>query len=48
MAKWDLLGENPRIPGYLFEEESREYLAELRGLWNGQVSVQKNYPRNPG
>ena len=38
MAKWDLLGHNPRIPGYLFEDESREYLAELRGLWNGRIN----------
>ena len=30
LAKWDLLAENPRIPGYLYEEESRQFLAELR------------------
>ncbi len=38
LAKWDLLGQNPRIPGYLFEDESRKYLAELRALWNGRIS----------
>ena len=25
MAKWDLLAENTRIPGYLYEEESRVF-----------------------
>ena len=38
LAKWDLLGHNPRIPGYLFEDESREYLAELRAMWNGRIN----------
>jgi hypothetical protein len=37
MAKWDLLGENPRIPGFLYEHECREFLAELRGMWNGRI-----------
>lgn len=37
MAKWDLLGENPRIPGFLYEQECREFLAELRGMWNGRL-----------
>ena len=36
-AKWDLLGENPRIPGFLYEHECREFLAELRGMWNGRI-----------
>jgi len=38
MAKWDLLGENPRIPGFLYEQECREFLAELRGMWNGRIN----------
>lgn len=38
MAKWDLLGENPRIPGFLYENECREFIAELRGLWNGRIN----------
>ena len=38
MAKWDLLGENPRIPGFLYEQECRDYLAELRRLWNGRLN----------
>ena len=38
LAKWDLLGNNPRIPGYLFEDESREYLAELRAMWTGRIN----------
>jgi hypothetical protein len=37
MAKWDLLGSNPRIPGFLYEHESREFLGELRRHWNGRV-----------
>lgn len=48
MAKWDLLAENPRIPGYLYEEESREILKELRTLWNGRLNWSEpksaNYP----
>jgi len=38
MAKWHLLEENPRIPGFLFEPQCREFLKELRGQWNGWVS----------
>lgn len=38
MAKWHLLAENPRIPGFLFEPECREFLAELREQWNGKVN----------
>ncbi len=41
LAKWDLLGQNPRIPGYLYEEVSREYLAELRALWNGRTAMRR-------
>lgn len=40
LAKWDLLGENPRIPGYVDEAESRQFLAELRALWNGRLNWQ--------
>jgi len=38
MAKWNLLGENPRIPGFLFEPECRKFLTELREQWNGKVN----------
>ena len=38
MAKWDLLGQNPRIPGFLYEDVCRESLAELRGMWNGRLN----------
>ena len=48
MAKWDLLAENPRIPGYHYEEESRGFLKELRALWNGRLNWTKprkaNFP----
>ncbi len=46
MAKWDLLGENPRIPGFLYEQECREYLAELRGLWNGRLNWEPPHKRD--
>jgi hypothetical protein len=39
MAKWSLLGENPRIPGFTFEAECREFLVELRSMWNGRVGT---------
>lgn len=38
MAKWSLLGENLRIPGFLFDAECRKFLAELREQWNGRVN----------
>lgn len=37
-VKWDLLAENPRISGYLYEDESRRFLAELRQKWNGRLN----------
>ncbi|HYF35004.1 MAG TPA: glycosyltransferase family 9 protein [Prosthecobacter sp.] len=43
MAKWNLLEKNPRIPGYLFEKESREFLWQLRSQWHGRLS-QVNCP----
>ena len=46
MAKWDLLAENPRIPGYLYEDESREFLQELRALWNGRLNWAEPKPRD--
>jgi len=40
--KWRLHQHNPRIAGFLFEGECREFLAELRTLWDGRIG------RNPG
>ncbi len=40
-APWDLLGHNPQIPGFLFEKECRQYLAELRAKWNGRIGWRK-------
>lgn len=37
LLKWQLYGDNPRVPGYFFEAESREYIDELRTLWNGRI-----------
>lgn len=39
LLKWQLFGENPWVPGFLFEGECREFLAELRSVWNGRVGV---------
>ena len=36
-AKWNLHGANPRIPGFLFEEECLADLARLREVWDGIV-----------
>ena len=36
--KWNFRRENQRIAGFLFEEECLADLAELRGLWDGQVA----------
>lgn len=33
MHKWSLYGDNPRIDGFLYEEECLKYLDELRLLW---------------
>lgn len=46
MAKWDLLAENPRIPGYLYEDESREFLRQLRAKWNGRLNWKKPIRRD--
>lgn len=41
MAKWDLLGENPFIPGYFYDRECRQFLTELRASWDGRLSSSK-------
>ena len=46
MAKWDLLGANPKIPGYLYEEESRGFLKELRAVWNGRLNWKSPRPQD--
>lgn len=35
--KWNLDGSNPVVPGFLFEDECRQYLAQLARLWDGQL-----------
>ena len=37
-VKWGLLEFNARVPGYLYEEESRGFLNELRVMWNGRLN----------
>jgi len=36
-AKWSYSGQNPRVPGFQYEEICLALLEELRGLWNGRV-----------
>ena len=35
--KWSLV-ENPKLPGFLFEEECIGFLALLKNLWSGEVN----------
>lgn len=37
LLKWELFAENPWVPGFLFEGECREYLAQLRASWGGHI-----------
>lgn len=39
MAKWDLFGENPRVDGFIFEEECFAYLEELLHQWGGHKAT---------
>jgi hypothetical protein len=35
--KWQLHGDNPRVPGFLFEGCCRQFLDELRTAWDGRI-----------
>lgn len=37
LLKWQLFGENPWVPGFLFEGECREFLVELKRSWSGRI-----------
>jgi len=37
MDKWKLDGTNKSVPGFLFDSECREYIAELRSNWSGII-----------
>jgi AAA+ ATPase superfamily predicted ATPase len=37
MDKWRLDGSNRQIRGFLFEDQCREFLSELRSRWSGKV-----------
>lgn len=37
LDKWRLAADNKPIAGFLFEDECRAYLAQLRKLWNGRI-----------
>lgn len=36
-AKWNLSGRNRRVPDFRFEEECRQFLGQLRAVWDGRV-----------
>lgn len=44
LLKWQLFEENPWVPGFLFEGECREFLAELRAKWNGRIGAPTGRP----
>lgn len=37
LFKWQFHGENPMVPGFLFEGECRELLEDLRAQWDGRI-----------
>jgi FkbM family methyltransferase len=37
LAKWSLWGENPRISGFLYENECLNFLESLRTVWDGRI-----------
>jgi hypothetical protein len=37
MDKWRLDGRNRRISGFLYEDECRAYLADLKARWSGRI-----------
>jgi len=39
--KWDLLLHNSRIKGFRFEQECRNYISQLRRLWDGRANTVK-------
>jgi len=46
MAKWDLYGDNPRIDGFLHEEECLGFVTELLTKWDGYTEkVPRFFPR---
>ena len=48
LDKWDLLLRNQRIKGFRFEDECREFVRELGGVWDGFMSAhEKVRPRRP-
>jgi ADP-heptose:LPS heptosyltransferase len=36
--KWDLLLRNRRVKGFRFEDECRQHVKRLRGLWDGRMT----------
>jgi len=44
LHKWELFADNPWVPGFLFEGECREFLAELRCMWNGRIRTPPPQP----
>jgi hypothetical protein len=46
MAKWQLLTDNVRVSGFLFEEECRQYLTDLRKFWDGRSAEVRRFSKD--
>ncbi len=47
-AKWELHLRNQRIEGFWYEEQCRDYIAQLRHLWNGAEGTHRELPARAG
>jgi hypothetical protein len=37
LDKWELFSENRHVEGFLYEDDCREFIAELRRKWDGKI-----------
>lgn len=44
MDKWNLSGQNRSVEDFWYQEECREYLEQLRELWDGRVQANRRKP----
>lgn len=47
LLKWELFRENPLVPGFFFEGEAREFLAELKANWDGRIGKARRLKETP-
>jgi hypothetical protein len=47
MDKWNLDGSNKRIQGFLYEDQCRAALTDLRRCWSGDVVRGRTLPPSP-